>query len=105
MTQQLLVQADYTAFPVWLDRVGNPNEIELSEPLREALQAWSDEWTKALWGEFGPDDPRTPPPPMEWYREWCGRGKMLVERVQREVGDDYEVVFGHEEDRIAYRTG
>jgi hypothetical protein len=104
--ERLEVLWDYFAFPVWgEDGASDPIEIEISPSLRGELKAWSDEWTAICWGERGPDMPDAPVPTREQYRRWWRRGRALAERLQAEVGEDFEVVYGHREDRIEPHEG
>jgi hypothetical protein len=93
--ERLEVKWDYFAFPVWSVADGSCDpDIPISPALREQLQRWSDDHTDAAWGEKGPDHPDTPAASPEHYREWLARGRKLTQRLQAELGDDFEVIFG-----------
>jgi CspA family cold shock protein len=94
---RLEVLWDHDAFPVWgEDGSFDPIEVEIGDELRRDLMQWADEWTRIVWGEYGPDDPRTPEPSAEQYREFWSKGRTLADRLQVELGDGFEVVFAHD---------
>lgn len=100
MVVRVKVMWDYHAFPVWLaDRLEGggsmlrerPIESRISAALRAELQTWSDEWTEAMWGLNGPDDPEWIAPPGELLDEWEARGELLAHHLARELGKDFLV--------------
>jgi hypothetical protein len=73
----------------------------MSKELHAALQAWSDERTE--WDSCPPASAHEAVEGIgesEWndsFRDWMKRGRALTERLQRELGDEYEVVFFNDE--------
>ena len=89
---------DYGAFPVWSvpdgsGWQGSLTDLEIPETLRRDLQAWSDEWTAAVWGDHGPDHPKWRPPPDEVRQAWIARGQGLTQELRAVLGPDYEIVL------------
>jgi hypothetical protein len=90
---------DYTAFPLWRVADGHgpwSDELRLSDDLRHELQAWSDQWTEAMWGDHGPDQPGWESPSDEMFAAWDHRGRELLERVREELGPQFTVGYRNE---------
>lgn len=84
---------DYMAFPLWEQEDDWDVDELLSSGLRQELQAWSDEWTDAMWGDEGPDADDWRPPLDELLSAWEQRGRQLWMAVQQELGPDYQVGY------------
>ena len=92
--RQLRVMAEHTAFPVWecfADQLAlgfrhamlRPDELPISESLRDRLTAWGDAY------EAQPDD--------ESFRQWIDDGRDLAGELLRELGDRFSVVYFNDE--------
>ena len=93
---------DYTAFPLWRVRGDDGpwhDELPISDDLRSELQAWSDDWTDAMWGDHGPGQPGWKPPSEERFSAWDQWGRDLLRRVRNDLGSQFEVGYRSERSR------
>jgi hypothetical protein len=93
---RLRIGADYTAFPVWAEseaakRLRIPDDLPLSPGLVGDLWRWAAVHDRARtnasnfkWNES-----------VERERDWIERGRQLAALVQAELGDRFEVIYGH----------
>lgn len=93
--KKIKLMADYQCYPLWLnsnDAVGNinPNTLPISNVLKNELNNWSDKYDETL----NLDDPLTSgfatPEEEMVFNEM---GQSLKEKLQAELGDDYEVTY------------
>ncbi len=92
---------DYDAFPLWCAAPGrrggvSRSSVPVSAELRIDLQKWSDELTALRWGPRGPDDPEWCGPPAAELVRLNDEGRALANRVRRELGDGWAVIY-HDE--------
>jgi hypothetical protein len=86
--RRVKVMADYYAFPLWTgDWLLPPEELPLTDGLRDELVRWSADYTRTLIAND-----------YDWPNEqvqadWNARGYALAVRVAQEPGPSCEVVF------------
>ena len=91
------VAADYSAFPIWPNATNTrgvhiPEDLNLSQGLLADLEQWAEVHDRA----------RTAPRDFAWdervasERIWIEQGRSLAERVQKELGDGYDVFYPYE---------
>ena len=99
--QPIKLMWDYHAFPLW--DIGDYQEVEFDETrdltpkLYEALQAWSDMRSDAM---FPPGRPRGATPLLREDfpdEEWKAEGRRLQAEVQRQVGSRYLIGYYDED--------
>jgi hypothetical protein len=71
--------------------------LGLSAELAEAVE----DWVARYEGWLNLHDPLKPAEvPDAEATEWLAEGKRLAERLQTELGDEYEVIYWHEGGRV-----
>jgi hypothetical protein len=92
---RLLVDSDYSVkLPIWF--LDGPYEIEpgdlsISGELTTALREWSESYASPVLerdSESWPGD--------EWWVGWIDEGRRLAQRLQAELGQDYQIVYFNE---------
>jgi hypothetical protein len=94
--RRIKLSPDYYCWPLWEaspGMVGNidPNDLPISADLRDRLTAWAKEYDEIL----VLDDPR-----LSGFKTKEARERFETERfelagdLQRELGDDFEVILG-----------
>ncbi|WP_118988300.1 hypothetical protein [Photorhabdus sp. CRCIA-P01] len=93
--KRIKLMVDYDCYPLWIDsdgEVGNidPDVLPISDFLKEELNNWSKQYDETL----NLDDPlssRFSTPEEEIvFKE---KGQYLREKLQTELGNNYEVVY------------
>jgi hypothetical protein len=91
---RLKLMADYHAFPVWyvdhcMGTSVSPDLLGLSASLAHDLQAWSDEYTEAMYAAPSLDSPKA-----ATLADSCdGRGRALLVRLREELAGGYVVGY------------
>lgn len=90
MSRHLRVCPDYTADPVWADDgMVVLESLPLTDDLVDRMRAWAREWERLLGlaeGRFAVVDETA-------YAAWLERGRGLAARLQRELGEAYDVEY------------
>jgi hypothetical protein len=87
--------ADEAPWPLWGPHgLLDEHDLPLSEPTRTRIKAWFN-----AYDDVRPDWPLWLPPPGTEGTEaeedaWAAEGEAIRDLVQRELGPEYEVVFG-----------
>jgi hypothetical protein len=93
--KKIKLMADYQCYSLWLnsdDEVGNinPNTLPISNMLKNELNSWSDKYDETL----NLDDPLASGfATIEEEMVFKEMGLSLKEKLQMELGDDYEVIY------------
>jgi hypothetical protein len=87
---------DYDCYPLWLIRPNNeldnisPESLPISPDLAESLNHWAEEYD-AILNEDDPASSDFATPDDE--RHFNEHGRQLAERLAREVGSGYKVIY------------
>jgi hypothetical protein len=99
VVKRLKLMWDYDAFPLWEVDDEEPwgdDAFPISGQLRKDLQAWSDQWTAAMFADGGPTVPGWTPPRGDTFRPWDEKGRQLLRRVREELGPNFIVGYFNE---------
>lgn len=88
---------DYDAFPLWVDAgwkgQASSDAVPVPEPLKDRLQAWSDEMTALMWGPNGPDAPGWDGPNRDDLDRLNASGLHLAVRVREALDQSWKVLY------------
>lgn len=93
--KRIKLMADYECYPLWIGsdgEVGNigPDFLPISDFLKNELNDWSDEYNKTLILDNPLESGFKTINEEIAFRE---KGKYLQERLQIELGNDYDVIY------------
>lgn len=92
MTNQLKLQGDVDTDPIWCEVCGCNLEIEdlpISNDLAKELDFWAEQYGE--WIDWETD--RLLSNGVELEDHYNGRGVLLTEKLQTELGDSYKIVY------------
>jgi hypothetical protein len=109
VTRRLLFFPDYAADPLW-DARGNGIDLDalpVSPQVRTEARDWSRRWEQLASAEMaaeafaagGSSGPADPVAPEVWAQHECA-GRAVLDRLQTELGDTYEVVWVGPDDQV-----
>lgn len=92
MTERIKLMIDYNAYPLW-DNEGcdfDPKDLPISDELVKDLQDWVELYNQ---GKDPYDLAFSAPPLPEEQEAFEEEGIRLWQRLQKELGEDYEVIY------------
>ena len=97
MKNELRFPFDYGGFCLWAnDGAIEPNALPISQELIDEINSLCDEFDTSLDWEYPPD-------PSPWTKEeWYDFSKLIYEKLEKELGADYELISELEKDKHMY---
>ena len=90
MKNELRFSFDYGGFCLWAnDGAIEPNALPISQELIDEINSLCDEFDTSLDWEYPPDP--SPWTKEEWY-DFFKRSKLIYEKLEKELGADYELI-------------
>ena len=100
MKNELRFSFDYGGFCPWAnDGAIEPNALPISQELIDEINSLCDEFDTSLDWEYPPDP--SPWTKEEWY-DFFKRSKLIYEKLEKELGADYELISELEKDKHMY---
>ena len=97
MKNELRFSFDYGGFCLWAnDGAIEPNALPISQELIDEINSLCDEFDTSLDWEYPPDP--SPWTKEEWY-DFFKRSKLIYEKLEKELGADYELISELEKDK------
>ena len=94
---------DYQCFPLWKagGEIGNvnPDDLTLTNDLKDALHAWAIAYDKTLNEEYPPDSRFASTADEEAFEN---EARRLIEELRAQLGADYKIVYFSQHDNKLY---